>query len=128
MKRAFKADIPVSERDQWEKYLADNAREVKRLIAEIETAEREIDAIVYRLFDLSKDDIALIESSIAKSRLEKQQKDFYEYKRDSHWNKGFTGGVKGGPGKWREVFDEHLNELFWKYAGTVAAKLGYPES
>jgi hypothetical protein len=65
VKRAFKADIPVSERDQWEKYLAGHAREVKRLIAEIETAEREIDAIVYRLFDLTADEIKLLEASLA---------------------------------------------------------------
>lgn len=65
MKRAFKTDIPVNERDQWEKYIADNAREVKRLTAEIEAAEREIDAMVYRLFDLTADDIRLLEDSLA---------------------------------------------------------------
>jgi hypothetical protein len=65
VKRAFKTDIPVNERDQWEKYIADNAREVKRLTAEIEAAEREIDAMVYRLFDLTADDIRLLEDSLA---------------------------------------------------------------
>ena len=68
-----------------------------------------------------------IEAAIAKSTLEKQQKDFRQYKPDSHWRKGFRGGVKGGPGKWRQVFDEQLNALFWEYAGDVATKLGYPK-
>jgi hypothetical protein len=65
VRRAFRADIPVKERDQWESYLAQQAAEVRKLDAEIETAEREIDAIVYRLFDLTPDEIALLEGSIA---------------------------------------------------------------
>lgn len=65
VKRVFKTAIPVEERDEWEKYLADNAAEVKHLTAEIEAAEREIDAIVYRLFDLTDDEIELLEESLA---------------------------------------------------------------
>jgi len=42
-------------------YLAENAAEVHRLTAEIAAAEREIDALVYRLFDLTDDEIALLE-------------------------------------------------------------------
>jgi hypothetical protein len=38
---------------------------VRRLTAEIEQAEREIDKIVYKLFDLTPDEIALLESSLA---------------------------------------------------------------
>jgi hypothetical protein len=64
VKRVFNAEIPVKERADWEKYLAENAAEVKRLAAEIEAAEREIDAIVYRLFDLSPDEITLLEASL----------------------------------------------------------------
>jgi hypothetical protein len=63
--RAFKSDIPIKERDQWEQYLADNAREVKRLTSEIEAAEHEIDATVYKLFDLTADEIRLLEESLA---------------------------------------------------------------
>ena len=65
IKRVFHTDIPVKERGEWESYLANNAAEVRKFDAEIEKAEREIDAIVYRLFDLSPDEIALLESSIA---------------------------------------------------------------
>jgi hypothetical protein len=39
--------------------------EVRKLGAAIEKAEREIDAIVYRLFDLTPDEIALLEPSVA---------------------------------------------------------------
>jgi hypothetical protein len=65
VKRAFRTEIPVHERDQWEAYLAQEGNKVRALTAEIEAAEREIDAIVYRLFDLTPDEIALLESSIA---------------------------------------------------------------
>jgi hypothetical protein len=65
VKRAFRAEIPVSERGEWEKYLAESAGEVRKFNSEIETAEREIDRNVYRLFDLSPDECALLEASIA---------------------------------------------------------------
>lgn len=65
VKRFFRAEIPVKERGEWESYLAKHAAEVKKLDAEIEKAEREIDAIVYRLFDLTPEEIVLLEQSIA---------------------------------------------------------------
>ena len=64
-KRALHADIPVKERGEWEAYLGKHSAEVRALDAEIEKAEREIDAIVYRLFDLTADEIALLEASLA---------------------------------------------------------------
>ncbi len=65
IKRVFRAEIPVKERDAWETYLAEHAAKIHSLNAEIEKAEREIDAIVYRLFDLTSEEIALLEASIA---------------------------------------------------------------
>lgn len=65
VKKTFGAEIPLKERGEWEAYLSENAAEVHRLSAEIAAAEREIDAIVYRLFDLTPDEIALLEASIA---------------------------------------------------------------
>jgi hypothetical protein len=65
VKRVFKNDIPVKERGEWESYLSKNAAAVKKLDAEIERAEREIDSVVYRLFDLTPEEIALLEQSIA---------------------------------------------------------------
>ncbi len=65
VKKTFKAEIPLKERGDWEAYLSENAAEVHRLSAEIAAAERAIDAIVYRLFDLTPDEITLLESSVA---------------------------------------------------------------
>lgn len=65
VKKAFHAEIPVKQRGEWETYLAENAAEVHRLSAEIAAAEREIDTLVYRLFDLTADEIALLEASLA---------------------------------------------------------------
>lgn len=65
VKKVFGTEIPLKERGDWEAYLTESAAEVRRLSAEIAAAEREIDAIVYRLFDLTPDEIALLEASIA---------------------------------------------------------------
>jgi hypothetical protein len=65
VKRALLVDIPVKERGEWEAYLGKHGAEVRALDAEIEKLEREIDAIVYRLFDLPPDEIALLEASLA---------------------------------------------------------------
>lgn len=64
VKRVLKVDVPLRQRGEWESFLAENRAAVQRLTAEIETAEREIDALVYRLFDLTPDEIALLESSL----------------------------------------------------------------
>jgi hypothetical protein len=64
IKRVFKTEISVKERGEWEAYLAEQSGKVRVLTAEIEAAEREIDAIVYRLFDLTPDEIKLLEDSI----------------------------------------------------------------
>jgi hypothetical protein len=66
VKRVFRTEIPVKERTDWETYLATQAAEIGELDTEIEKAEREIDAVVYRLFELVPDEIALLESSIGK--------------------------------------------------------------
>ncbi|MBI1867561.1 MAG: N-6 DNA methylase [Methylocystis sp.] len=64
VKRAFRAEIPVKERGEWEAYLADNRAHVVALSDQIASAEREIDAIVYALFDLTPEEIALLEASL----------------------------------------------------------------
>jgi hypothetical protein len=65
VKRAFHVEIPVRERGEWEAYLDDNRAKVRALTDQISAAEREIDAIVYSLFDLSVEEIALLEKSLA---------------------------------------------------------------
>jgi hypothetical protein len=63
--KAFKAEIPLKQRNEWENFLREEGEKVRRLTTEIEQAERKIDAIVYKLFDLTPDEIALLESSLA---------------------------------------------------------------
>lgn len=64
VKKVFKADIPLSERSDWEDWIARDRAEIARLTAEIAQAEAKIDGIVYELFDLTSDEIALLEASI----------------------------------------------------------------
>ena len=52
VKRAFRVDIPLRERGEWETYLDENRAKVRALTDQISAAEREIDAIVYSLFGL----------------------------------------------------------------------------
>jgi len=67
-------------------------------------------------------DSLAIQTAIEKASLDHYRKDFRTLK---HWRKGFQGGVKGGPGRWREVFTPDQNDLFWTIAGSVAQKKGY---
>ncbi len=64
VKGAFRDDIPVRERGQWEAYLGENAARIRELSDRIAAAEREIDQIVYGLFNLTPDEIALLEASL----------------------------------------------------------------
>lgn len=64
VKKAFKADIPLAERSAWEDWIARDRAEIARLSAEIAAAEARIDGIVYDLFELSPEEIALLEASI----------------------------------------------------------------
>lgn len=64
VKKAFKADIPLSERSDWEDWINRDRAEIARLTAEIAQSEAKIDCIVYGLFDLTPDEIALLEASI----------------------------------------------------------------
>lgn len=64
VKKVFKADIPLAERSAWEDWINCDRAEIARLSAVIAKAEAEIDSIVYRLFDLTPDEIALLESVV----------------------------------------------------------------
>ena len=65
VKKHFKQDIPQAECNDWEAKVMAGAKRVAELTAEIRAAEREIDQIVYCLFDLTPDEVALIEASVA---------------------------------------------------------------
>lgn len=66
VKKLFKQPIPLAERDAWQiRFEADKQR-AQELTAEIAHCERAIDAEVYRLFNLTPAEIALIENDRAK--------------------------------------------------------------
>jgi hypothetical protein len=50
--------------DEWEPYLAEKKREVQRLSRDLADAEAEINDRVYRLFDLTPDEIALLQREV----------------------------------------------------------------
>lgn len=64
VKKVFKADIPLAERSAWEDWITRDRAEIACLTAEIAQAEAQIDSIVYDLFDLTPDEIALLESVV----------------------------------------------------------------
>jgi type I restriction-modification system DNA methylase subunit len=63
VKKNFKQDVPLAERNAWEAYLKAEGDKIKRLSREIEHVEREIDCIVYKLFDLSPEEIVIVEGT-----------------------------------------------------------------
>ncbi|MEI7832539.1 MAG: N-6 DNA methylase [bacterium] len=63
LQKVFKRDIPVSERDAWQKWLAAQSGDHTRLTREIISREIALNSRVYSLFNLTPDEIALIEKS-----------------------------------------------------------------
>lgn len=63
VKKRFRQDIPLADRSDWEDMLTERRREIEKLNAEIARAEAEIDRIVYDLFDLTAEEIALVEAA-----------------------------------------------------------------
>ncbi|PZU14965.1 MAG: type I restriction endonuclease subunit M [Citromicrobium sp.] len=61
VKKAFRADIPLAERTDWEDWLRDTRAQIEALDARIADFEVSIDAAVCALFELSEDDIALLQ-------------------------------------------------------------------
>lgn len=64
VKKAFKVDIPLAERSEWEDWITRDRAEIARLTAEIAQAEAKIDGVVYDLFDLTPEEIALLEATL----------------------------------------------------------------
>jgi hypothetical protein len=63
VKKAFKRDIALGERDEWERYLADQRAGHDRATAQIVALETQLNAVVYAAFRLDADEIGLIERS-----------------------------------------------------------------
>ena len=64
VKKALRGDIPLKDRNDWENWIAENRTKIHALTAEIARIEGEINAKVYALFDLTADEIALLEANI----------------------------------------------------------------
>lgn len=71
VKKAFKTDIAVRERDEWERALRDWRGGHDALTARIVALEEELNDRVYRLFGLTPDDVATLED------FQKRTKTFY---------------------------------------------------
>ncbi len=61
LKKAFKSDIPLADRSEWEKFLAQEQSKHAALTDQIVALETRLNAIVYDAFDLTPDERALIE-------------------------------------------------------------------
>ncbi|GGF71039.1 hypothetical protein GCM10011332_26270 [Terasakiella brassicae] len=64
IKSKFKADIPLKERNDWEELLSETKQQINALTAEIEANEAKINALVYQLFDLTAEEVKLIEENV----------------------------------------------------------------
>ena len=64
VKKCFKAEIPLSERTDWEDWITRDKAEIHRLSGEIAKLEAEINKQVYALFNLTDDEITLLEANI----------------------------------------------------------------
>ncbi|MCO5792214.1 MAG: N-6 DNA methylase [Blastomonas sp.] len=64
VEKALKARIPLKERNDWENWITTSRSEIHALTAEIARLEGEINAKVYALFDLTPDEVALLEANI----------------------------------------------------------------
>ncbi len=63
VQKVFKRDIALKERDDWEEWLGLQREQHRRHTAAIIAGEVELNRWVYQLFDLSAEEIALIEAS-----------------------------------------------------------------
>lgn len=64
VKRCLKSDIPLADRSDWEDWIARDKAEIARLSSKINAAERRINELVYELFGLTGEEMALLEASI----------------------------------------------------------------
>ncbi|CAN5115657.1 hypothetical protein BH10PSE12_BH10PSE12_10930 [soil metagenome] len=64
VEKTMKAKIPLQERNDWETWISTSRAEIHGLTAEIVLLESDINAKVYSLFNLTPDEITLLEESI----------------------------------------------------------------
>lgn len=64
VEKAMKGRIPLKERNEWQSWTTTTRAEIHALTAEIARLEAEINAKVYDLFNLTPDEIALLEANV----------------------------------------------------------------
>lgn len=62
-KKVFKNELLLAERDEWDEWLAERRAKHLQLTAEIVRLETDLNAHVYALFDLTLEEIKIIEES-----------------------------------------------------------------
>ena len=63
VKKAFKRDIPIGERDDWERYLADQQKKHQQATKAMIAREKTLNDVVYAAFKLTAGEIRLIEQA-----------------------------------------------------------------
>ena len=63
VRKVFKREIPLRQRDDWEEWLASRRAEHEQRTAEIVRLETQLNEHVYALFDLSTAEIKIVEDS-----------------------------------------------------------------
>ena len=58
-----KVKMSLSEEAEWEEYFLAEQAKAQQLMLQIENTDKEIDQMVYKLYDLTDDEIAIIEAS-----------------------------------------------------------------
>ena len=64
VKKALKVEIPLKARNEWESWILAERTKIHALTGEIAQIEKEINAKVYALFDLTPSEIELLEANI----------------------------------------------------------------
>ncbi len=59
-----KVNLSLTKQDEWEEYFNSYKSEINQLQIEIEKTDKEIDQMVYQLYGLTDDEIAIVENSI----------------------------------------------------------------
>lgn len=64
IKKVFKTELTLNQRDEWETYLTDKRKQVEDLTNTLIAIEGNLNTEVYKLFDLTPDEIKLIEENV----------------------------------------------------------------
>ncbi len=64
IKKVFKRELKLSERDEWQTYITEKQKQVEALTNTLTAIENDLNTEVYKLFDLTPDEIKLIEENV----------------------------------------------------------------